>query len=85
MLAEVENVRQFVESSALRWIDSNTARGNTSYGRVWKDRRIVQRIAVGTRGAGRVGVAALPLLRLAKNWLGRLFRPSGRDDLRQPA
>jgi CelD/BcsL family acetyltransferase involved in cellulose biosynthesis len=85
MLAEVENVRQFVEGSGLRWIDSNTSRENTSYGRVWKDRRIVQRIAVGTRGAGRLGVAALPLLRLAKNCLGGLFRQSGRDDLRQPA
>jgi hypothetical protein len=85
MLAEVENVRQFVESSALRWIDSNTARENTSYGRVWKDRRVVQRIAVGTRGAGRVAVAALPLMRLAKNWLAAAARQSGRGDARQPA
>ena len=38
---------------APRWIDSNTARENTSYGRVWKDRRTVQRVAVGAARRGR--------------------------------
>jgi CelD/BcsL family acetyltransferase involved in cellulose biosynthesis len=63
ILAEVDNVRQFVENEGPRWVDSNTARENTSYGRVWKDRRTVQRVAVGLRGAGRLAVAALPLVR----------------------
>ena len=67
LLGEVDNVRQFMENPGPRWIDSNTARENTSYGRVWKDRRNVHRIAVGARGAGRLAVAALPLLRLARN------------------
>lgn len=69
IVAEVENVRQFLETPGLRWIDSNSARENTSYGRVWKDRRTVQRIAIGTGAAGRVAVAALPLMRLVKHWL----------------
>jgi CelD/BcsL family acetyltransferase involved in cellulose biosynthesis len=71
IVAEVDNVRQFLENPGPRWIDSNTARENTSYGRVWKDRRTVQRIAVGAHGAGRVAVAMLPLVRLAKRWLSR--------------
>lgn len=71
IVAEADNVRQFLENPGPRWIDSNTARENTSYGRVWKDRRTVQRIAVGLHGAGRLAVAALPLLRLAKHWLSR--------------
>ena len=71
-VAEADNVRQFVENPGPRWIDSNTSRENTSYGRIWKDRRTVQSIAVGARGAGRVAVAVLPLLRLAKNTLRRL-------------
>jgi CelD/BcsL family acetyltransferase involved in cellulose biosynthesis len=75
ILAEVDNVRQFMETPRLRWIDSNTAPESKSYGRVWKDRRTIQRIAVGARGAGRVAVAALPLMRLAKRWLPRL-RPA---------
>ena len=66
-VAEVDNVRQFLENPGPRWIDSNTARENTSYGRVWKDRRTVQSIAVGARGAGRFAVAALPLVRLVKD------------------
>ena len=71
MLGEVDNVRQFLETPGLRWLDSNTARENTSYGRVWKERRTVQRVAVGMSAAGRLAVAALPLARLARNAAGR--------------
>ena len=69
IVAEVDNVRQFLENPGPRWVDSNTARENTSYGRVWKDRRTFLRIALGLRGQGRLAVAALPLLRLAKRSL----------------
>ncbi|HET7197486.1 MAG TPA: GNAT family N-acetyltransferase [Burkholderiales bacterium] len=81
ILADVENVRWFMESAGPAWIDSNTARENTSYGRVWKDRRTVQRLAIGLHGAGRVAVAALPLLRLLKPslpWGRKAFREKGR-------
>jgi hypothetical protein len=71
ILAEVENVRQFLETPGLCWVDSNTARENTSYGRVWKERRTMQRVAVGTAGAGRLAVAALPLARLVRQGLRR--------------
>jgi CelD/BcsL family acetyltransferase involved in cellulose biosynthesis len=64
ILGEVDNVRQFLETPGLRWLDSNTARANTSYARVWKERRTVQRVAVGMGLAGRAAVAALPLARL---------------------
>jgi hypothetical protein len=70
ILAEVDNVRQFMETPGLRWIDSFTERGNTTTGRVWKDRRTIQRVAIGAQGAGRLAVAALPLIRLGKSWLG---------------
>ena len=71
ILAEVDNVRQFMETPGARWIDSNTAPENRTTGRVWKDRRTMQRVAVGLHGAGRLAVAALPLMRLAKGWLRR--------------
>jgi CelD/BcsL family acetyltransferase involved in cellulose biosynthesis len=71
IVAEVDNVRQFMETPGPRWIDSNTARENESYGRVWKDRCTFQRVAVGAGGAGRFAVAALPLMRLAKHWRRR--------------
>lgn len=69
ILAEVDNVRQFMETPGLSWIDSNTAPENKSYGRVWKDRRTVQNVAIGARCIGRLAVAALPLLRVAKHAL----------------
>jgi CelD/BcsL family acetyltransferase involved in cellulose biosynthesis len=73
ILAEVDNVRQFIELGdarpGLRWIDSFTAPENVTTGRVWKDRLTVQRVAIGTRGAGRLAVAAMPLMRLAKTCL----------------
>ena len=79
ILAEVDNVRQFMETPGPRWLDSNTARQSTGYARVWKDRRTVLRVAVGTRGAGYGALAALPAVRLAKKGLqavGVLKRPN---------
>lgn len=84
ILAEVDNVRQFLDTPGVRWIDSNTARENTSYGRVWKDRRTVQRVVIGMSGAGRLVVAALPLMRLAKHWLVRDRGASADGQPRKP-
>jgi CelD/BcsL family acetyltransferase involved in cellulose biosynthesis len=79
IVAEVDNVRQFMETPELRWIDSNTARESTGYWRVWKDRRTVQRVTIGLGGAGRLAVAALPLLRLAKRAIVKTRAPTGSD------
>jgi CelD/BcsL family acetyltransferase involved in cellulose biosynthesis len=79
IVAEVDNVRQFMENPGLRWIDSNTARESTGYWRVWKDRRTVQRVTIGTRHAGRLAVAALPLLRLAKRAFVKTRAPTGSE------
>ncbi len=75
VLAEVDNVRQFIENPGPRWLDSNTARESESYARVWKDHRTVQCVAVGQSAAGRMAVAALPLVRLIKRSLLAPFRP----------
>lgn len=88
IVAEVDNVRQFVENPGPQWIDSHTARENTSYGRAWKDRRTVQRVAIGAHGIGRLAVALLPLVRLAKRRLNRqgaLPGPSQPEPGRRPA
>jgi CelD/BcsL family acetyltransferase involved in cellulose biosynthesis len=66
ILAEVDNVRQFMENPGPRWIDSNTMPENKNYGRVWKGWQTFQRVTLGTQGAGRLAVAALPLMRLAR-------------------
>ncbi len=86
ILAEVHNVAQLMEGTGPLWFDSNTARESSSYGRVWKDRRTVQCIAVGVSGAGKLAVAALPLMRMAKHLLRRngsaaATRPAARPSL----
>jgi CelD/BcsL family acetyltransferase involved in cellulose biosynthesis len=85
ILADVENVRWFMETPGPDWIDSNTARENTSYGRVWKDRRTVQRVAIGVHGAGRLAVAAWPLIRLVKQSLSRRGRGEEKPGRGQPS
>ena len=80
ILAEVDNVRQFMETPGWRWIDSNTSRANQTTGRVWKDRHTFQHVAVGLRGAGRLAVALLPLLRFAKQWAKSLRRSGQSGD-----
>jgi CelD/BcsL family acetyltransferase involved in cellulose biosynthesis len=87
LLAEVDNVRQFMEAAAgPRWLDSNTARESQGYGRVWKDSRTVHRIAVGVSAAGRLAVTGLPFMRLTKRFLRGMRRVrSGSDDARQSA
>ena len=71
VLGEAEMVRQFLDHPGPAWMDSNTAPENAAYAGVWKDRRTVQAVAVGLQGAGKLAVASLPLLRLAKRWRWR--------------
>jgi CelD/BcsL family acetyltransferase involved in cellulose biosynthesis len=71
IVAEADNVRQFMETPGPRWLDSNTAPESENYARVWKERRTIQTVAIAARGVGRLALAALPLLRLAKQWMGR--------------
>jgi CelD/BcsL family acetyltransferase involved in cellulose biosynthesis len=85
ILADVENVRWFMETPGPEWIDSHTARENTSYGRVWKDRRTVQRVAVGVHGLGRLAVAAFPLVRFGKSLLSRPKKEPSPEKARQKA
>lgn len=69
VLAELDHVAQFLGTPGTRWIDAHMARENRSP--TWKDRITVQRVAVGLYGIGRLAVAGLPLLRLAKHALRR--------------
>jgi hypothetical protein len=71
IVAEADNVRQFMAAPGPAWLDSNTAPESKNYARVWKESRTIQTIAIGVRGAGRLAVAALPFVRLAKRWLKR--------------
>jgi CelD/BcsL family acetyltransferase involved in cellulose biosynthesis len=79
LLGEVDNIRRFMETPGLRMLDSNTAKESTGYWRVWRDRIALHRVAVGLRGAGRLAVAALPLLKTLKRTLSRPAQPKAAD------
>ena len=62
-MAEVDNVRQFMETPELRWIDSNTARESTGYRRYGRTAAPCSASPSAWAAPGRLAVAALPLLR----------------------
>ncbi len=68
ILAEVEMIGEFHERAELRWMDSFTAPGNGTLAWLWKDRCLVQHVALGLGPAGELALAAWPLLQCLKRW-----------------
>ena len=67
MLAHLENIRAFHDQPhRLQWIDSATGPDNAAANSVWKDRRRVERVAIGVDAWGAFLLTLLPLLRKAK-------------------
>ncbi|TAK80539.1 MAG: GNAT family N-acetyltransferase [Betaproteobacteria bacterium] len=71
ILAELEMIGAFHERAELQWMDSFTAPGNSTLSWLWKDRCLVQHLAVGVGAAGELALAALPLLQWAKRRWGQ--------------
>ena len=71
VIAEVDRIREFHGLPGAQWMDSYTAPDNDVLNAVWKGRRTIQRLAIGAGAAGRLAVAALPLLRRAKRLLSK--------------
>jgi hypothetical protein len=71
VLAEIGRIRAFHELPALQWMDSFTAPDNDVLGRVWKDRRTIQRLVVGIGTWGELALASLPML----GWVKRRLSP----------
>ncbi len=70
IIAEIDRIRLFHDLPGVEWMDSFTTPDNDVLNRVWKDRRSIQRLLVGTKPFGELVVAALPML----GWLKRLSR-----------
>jgi len=79
LLAELDMIRAFHGLPEVQWMDSFTDRSNSTIDRLWKHRRIVQRLAVGLGARGELAILALPLLQWTKRRLSRLARrpPNG--------
>jgi len=80
ILAELDMIRALHAVPGLQWADSYTAKENSTIGRFWKSRRVVQRVAFGVTGWGELVLALLPLTRWAKRrmrnfaWVGAAGR-----------
>ena len=70
VLLQVEQVRQLHNDAEIAWMDSCSA-ADSHLNRIWKDRRAIESIVVGTGGRkGDLLVAMMPLVR----WLARKAR-----------
>jgi len=70
VLLELENIRQLHARPEIRWMDSCADPDNFMVNHLWRDRRTIPTILVGTgRRPGDLVVAAIPMLR----WLNRRF------------
>jgi hypothetical protein len=72
MMARLDMIRAFHERAELQWMDSYTHARNAAVEGVWKHRRTVQRVAIAADWRGEAALAALPLMRLAKRFIGKL-------------
>lgn len=75
LLAELDMIRAFHALPDVQWMDSITSHSNSTIDRLWKHRRIVQRLEVGVGPWGEfVVLVLLPMLQCMKRWLRRLSR-----------
>ena len=75
VIAEVDRIRQFHALTGLQWMDSFTAPDNDVLNAVWKGRRRIARLAIGTDGSGKLALWALARLRSAKALLKKSKAP----------
>jgi CelD/BcsL family acetyltransferase involved in cellulose biosynthesis len=71
VIVEVDRIREFHGLPGAQWMDSFTAPDNEVLNSVWKGRRTIQRLVIGTGPRGKLAVAALPILRRMKNLFSR--------------
>ena len=64
---ECETIRHLHTRPDIEWMDSCTSPDNEMYNRLFPDRRIIQSLLIPVGAAGRLAVAALPLLKLIKH------------------
>lgn len=69
VLLELDLIRSVHEHPTLQWVDSFTGGPNQKLEALWKGRRTIQRVAVGTDAWGGFLLSLLPLARWAKQKL----------------
>lgn len=69
IIMAIDAVRAFHELPGVDWMDSITAPDNQKLNRLWRHRRTIHSVVVGTRAWGEIWVRLLPHLRRAKQIL----------------
>jgi hypothetical protein len=82
ILLEMENVRRLHAGAGLDWMDSCADPSHAMINRLWRERRVVQSMAVALNRRGELALALVPLLK----WLNRqvFHRDLARHHLRRP-
>jgi CelD/BcsL family acetyltransferase involved in cellulose biosynthesis len=71
VIAEVDRIREFHRLPGAQWMDSFTAPDNDVLNSVWKGRRTIQRLVIGTGPRGKLVASSLPVLRRVKQLFSR--------------
>ncbi|MBI3406769.1 MAG: GNAT family N-acetyltransferase [Planctomycetes bacterium] len=75
VLLELDNIRELHRRPELRWMDSCAMAGHFMIGRLWKEQRALQSLALSTgRLSGALVLGALPMLRAMRRGLRKFAR-----------
>jgi hypothetical protein len=71
IMAELDTVHAFHAVPEAQWMDSLTDPANATFNRLWKDRRTMETLVVGTGVWGEFWTSMLPVMRWAKRRVAR--------------
>jgi CelD/BcsL family acetyltransferase involved in cellulose biosynthesis len=80
---EIDNI-EALHRSDVDWMDSCAVPQHPMIDRLWRERRTIQSVLIGTRrGAGELVLGALPMVRAVRRFLRGAAAPSSRIDRRE--
>jgi CelD/BcsL family acetyltransferase involved in cellulose biosynthesis len=82
VMAELDSIRHFHSVPGLQWMDSITDPDNVTLNRLWKERRTIQSVVVGSGAWGELWVSMLPMMRWAKRRIATTTHAISRSVLR---
>jgi CelD/BcsL family acetyltransferase involved in cellulose biosynthesis len=82
VMAELDSIRHIHSLPRVRWMDSITDPDNITLNRLWKERRTMQTVVVGSGAWGELWVSMLPMVRWAKRRIATTTHAISRSVLR---
>ena len=81
-MAELDSIRHIHSVPGVQWMDSITDPDNITLNRLWKERRTMQTVVVGSGTWGELWVSMLPMVRWAKRRIATTTHAISRSVLR---